>query len=133
MIPTFSGLQQCRAFIPNPWNAAVLALVFSLWLGGCKKAEPSAEEGGAGSPKPLKSQAELPKPEFFVTDEIAEQRKITQEMKELFNKRDFEALDKRAAELRKDKSSFANGVVRIRSFYKGVEKDDKAPDTEWEA
>jgi hypothetical protein len=99
----------------------VAVLVGISALGGCKKDAFTAEERAAAAQlKPIKDP---------ILEEIYAFR---QEVRENYNSRRFDQLEKRAFELRRGKPVFANGSWKIAQFYESFICRPEEPENMWQ-
>lgn len=100
----------------------ICVLLGACALSGCKKKEALSGEDQAAAAK-LKS----------VKDPIADEiYAFRQEVRQDYNNRRFDELEKRAVELRRDKALFGNGSWKLVQFYESFTCRPEEPESMWE-
>jgi hypothetical protein len=111
---------------------AIFLLFVALSLTCCgpagEREEPPSDPSGEKTAPKVNGEASVQPHRDPVNDEIYQFRV---EVRQLYNLRQFDALEKRAAELRASKETFGNGSWKIYQFYGSFEPREDEPENMW--
>jgi hypothetical protein len=118
--------------ILNPFG--ICLLLGACTLSGCRKEEPSTlKEERTPTPAATTTPAATPTPALQPTkDPIAEEiYAFRLEVRQEYNRRLFDQLEKRAGDLRREKPLFGNGAWKLVEFYGSFTCRDEEPERMW--